>query len=197
MGIRLKMRPEAILRTLRPVLVLLIALWAVHLANFLLDYRPVGWLGLEPRDLAGLLGVPLMPFLHTSFDHLVANTLPLAFLGGLGALVAPRRFAAATALIILVSGMAVWLIGRPNSLHVGASGLIFGWFGYLLALGFIERSPRAIAGSIVVIAVYGGMIWGMMPTRGVPVSWEAHIFGALTGIALAWRQGEERRGRNT
>lgn len=182
------MTRDALIGVLRPVLGLVIAVWAVQLVNAATGYRLVPWLGLEPRELAGLIGVPLMPLLHTGFDHAVANTLPLVLLGGLGMMVARRRFVAATLAIVIASGLAVWLLGRPHSVHVGASGLIFGWFGYLLALGFVERSPRAIAGSITVIAVYGGMIWGLLPQRGLGVSWEAHAFGALTGVAVAYLQ---------
>jgi membrane associated rhomboid family serine protease len=189
------MRPKALLRKFRPVLLLLAAIWAVQLVNAGVGYRLVPWLGLEPRDPEGLVGVPFMPLLHTSFDHVAANTVPLAVLGALGVLLAPRRFAAATVAIVILSGLAVWLVARPHSIHVGASGLIFGWFGYLLALGFLERSLRAIAGSVVVIAVYGGMIWGLLPQRGLSTSWEAHLFGALAGIVVAYLYGARRRRR--
>ncbi len=181
------------LRSLRPVLVLVGLLWAIEVANAALGHRPDLWLGLEPRTVHGLVGIPLMPLLHSGFSHLAANTLPVIFLGGLGMVVAPRRFPAATVAIVLGSGLAVWLLGRPHSVHVGASGLIFGWFGYLLALGFLERSARAIAGSVLVIAVYGGMVWGLLPQRGLPVSWEAHVFGALAGVAVAHWQRPQRR----
>jgi membrane associated rhomboid family serine protease len=187
------MKPKALLRTLRPVLLLLAAIWAVQLVNAGTGYRLVPLLGLEPRDPEGLVGVPFMPLLHMSFDHAAANTLPLAFLGALGVLVAPRRFTAATVAIVILSGLAVWLLARPNSIHVGASGLVFGWFGYLLALGFLERSLRAILGLIIVIAVYGGMIWGLLPQRGVPTSFEAHLFGTLSGIGVAWLYRGRRR----
>jgi membrane associated rhomboid family serine protease len=80
----------------------------------------------------------------------------------------------------------VWLLGRPNSVHVGASGLVFGWFGFLLALGFAEGRPRAILGSILVMTIYGGMIWGALPRFGAATSWEAHLFGGAAGAAVAW-----------
>lgn len=179
------MRIGRLLRPFRPVLALLAAIWAIELVNWLLGHRLVPWLGLEPRASAGLIGVPLMPLLHASLEHAAANTVSLAVLGGLGVLVAPRQFVTATILIVLGSGLAVWLLGRPHTVHVGASGLIFGWFGYLLALGFIERSARTIIGSIFVIGVYGGMLWGMLPRFGTEISWEAHFFGVLIGICVA------------
>jgi membrane associated rhomboid family serine protease len=106
---------------------------------------------------------------------------------------APRRFVAASLAIIVISGLAVWLLGRPGSIHIGASGLVFGWFGFLLTLGFAERSLRAILGSVLVISLYSGMIWGALPRFGTTTSWEAHLFGALTGASVAWYG--RRRGR--
>ena len=183
---------ETLLRTVGPVLALVAAIWAVELANQLLGHRLNLWLGLEPRDAGGLVGVPAMPFLHGGFGHAAANTLPLLVLGTIGTAVAPRRFIAASIAIVLVSGMAVWLLGRANSIHIGASGLVFGWFGFLLALGFAEQRPRAILGSFLVMTIYGGMIWGALPRFGTTTSWEAHLFGALTGAAVA-RYGRPRR----
>jgi membrane associated rhomboid family serine protease len=179
------MMPDALLRTVRPVLVLIAALWAVELVNQVLGHRLNLWLGLEPRDLGGLVGVPAMPFLHGGFGHVLANTVPLLVLGTIGMAVAPRRFLAATVAIVLLSGLGVWLLGRPNAIHIGASGLVFGWFGFLLALGFAEGRPRAILGSLVVVTIYGGMIWGALPRLGSTTSWEAHLFGAAAGVAVA------------
>lgn len=187
-------RARALLGRFWPVVALLVALWAIELVNWALGHRLNLWLGLAPRSAAGLIGVATMPLLHWGFAHAAANTLPLLILGGLGMLVAPRRFPVATVVIVIGSGLAVWILARPNSIHAGASGLIFGWFGYLLALGFLERSARAIAGSILVASLYGGMIWGVLPQLGVPVSWEAHAFGLLAGIGAAWLQDAGRRG---
>ena len=181
---------EALLRTVRPVLgpvlALIAAIWAVELVNQALGHRLNLWLGLEPRDIGGLVGVPAMPFLHGGVGHALANTMPLLILGTIGMAVAPRRFVAASVAIVLISGLAIWLLGRPGSIHIGASGLVFGWFGFLLALGFAEGRPRAILGSILVMTLYGGMIWGAMPRFGTNTSWEAHLFGAAAGAAVAW-----------
>jgi membrane associated rhomboid family serine protease len=186
------MLPDALLRTVRPVLMLIAALWAVELVNQVLGHRLNLWLGLEPRDLGGLVGVPAMPFLLGGFGHLLANTIPLLVLGTIGMAVAPRRFIAASIAVVLISGLAVWLLGRPGSIHVGASGLLFGWFGFLVALGFAEGRPRAVLGALTVIAIYGGMIWGALPRFGSTVSWEAHLFGAASGAVAAW-SGRSRR----
>jgi membrane associated rhomboid family serine protease len=180
------MLAQALLRPVRPLLLMVAAIWAVELVNQVLGHRLSFWLGLEPRDLGGLVEVPTMPLLHAGIGHVAANTLPLLVLGAIGIAVAPRRLIVASVAIVLVSGLAVWLFGRPNSIHIGASGLVFGWFGFLLALGFAERRPRAILGSMVVIALYSGMIWGALPRFGTTTSWEAHLFGTLTGAAVAW-----------
>ena len=179
------MSSDEILRTIRPILILIIAIWVIEIVNLVLGHRLNLWFGLEPRKIAGLIGVPAMPLLHGGIEHAAANTIPLIVLGGIGIAVAPRRFWRASLAIVLVSGLAVWVLAR-SGIVVGASGLIFGWFGFLLALGAIERSFRAIAGAVVVIVIYGGMIWGVFPQSGVRVSWEAHLFGAFAGAMVAY-----------
>lgn len=174
------------LRPLRPVLALVAVIWAVELVQQLTGHRLNQWFGLEPRDLGGLVGIPAMPVLHGSIAHAAANTPPLLILGTMGLMVAPRRFLAASIAIVAVSGLAVWLLARGNALHVGASGLIFGWAAFLVTLGAIERSLPALAGAAAVILVYGGMFWGVLPQVGSAISWEAHLFGALAGAGVAW-----------
>ncbi|MEM1300023.1 MAG: rhomboid family intramembrane serine protease [Pseudomonadota bacterium] len=179
------MQRTEIISAIRPILVLVAVIWAVEMVNLLLGYRLNQWFGLLPRSVPGLIGVPAMPFLHGGVGHAAANTLPLLVLGGIGIAVAPRRFWLASAVIVVVSGLAVWLLARP-AIVVGASGLIFGWFGFVVSLAILERSFRALAGAVAVILLYGGFIWGVLPTQGSNVSWEAHLFGALAGAAAAW-----------
>lgn len=179
------MGAETVLRTARPIIVLLMVIWVVEIVNLAMGHRLNLWLGLEPRRIVGLIGIPFMPVLHGGIEHAAANTLPMAVLGVIGMLVAPRRFWKATVLIVLVNGLAVWLLARPG-IVVGASGLIFGWFGFLLTLGAIERSARALIGAILVFVIYGGMVWGVLPQSGVRISWEAHLFGAIAGGFVAW-----------
>jgi len=193
------MNPVALYRTVKPVLVLISVIWIVEIVNQMTARSLSAWFGLEPRRLAGLIGVPAMPLLHGGFGHLIANTLPLAVLGAIGLVVARERFLPATLWIVLASGFAVWLLARGGTV-VGASGLIFGWFGFLVTLGAIERSFRAVAGAVIVIGVYGGMIWGVLPQSDLRISWEAHFFGAVAGAASAWmiaRPAPRRRRRGT
>ncbi|MFK7943252.1 MAG: rhomboid family intramembrane serine protease [Paracoccaceae bacterium] len=178
------MRGSETVQAMRPILLLIAAIWIVEGVNQLLGHRLNQWFGLLPRSIPGLVGVPTMPLLHGGFGHAAANTLPLLILGSIGLAVAPKRFWGATALIILVSGLAVWVLARP-AIVVGASGLIFGWFGFVLMLAITERSMRALAGAVVVIVIYGGMVWGVFPTQTGNISWEAHLFGALAGALVA------------
>lgn len=171
---------------LAPVFMLVAAIWAVQIVNFVLGYRLNIWFGLEPRDFGGLIGIPLSPFLHAGFAHTIANTVPMLILGGMVAMITPRRFVSASVLIVLCSGLAVWLLARGGPrVHVGASGLIFGYFGFLVALGVLERSLLAILGAVIAVVLYGGMIFGILPTN-TRVSWEGHLFGFLAGIGTAW-----------
>lgn len=178
------MKSDEILRALRPICVFILVIWVIEIVNLLMGHRLNLMFGLQPRAVSGLVGIPLMPFLHGGIGHLAANTLPLGILGVIGLMVAPHRFWQASLLIVLVSGLAVWVFARSGTV-VGASGLIFGWFGFLVTLGIIERSTRAIIGAALVIIFYGGMIWGVLPQGNVKVSWEAHLFGAIAGALIA------------
>lgn len=162
---------------------MLAAIWAIQAVNTVTAGSLNRMLGLVPRELDGLIGVPMMPLLHGGIGHAAANTLPLLVLGGLLGLTAPRRVFAVSALVIGLGGLAVWLFARP-AVHVGASGLIFGWFGFLIARGLFERNLLNIAVAAGVAAVYGTMIWGVLPLQAA-VSWEAHLFGAAAGVAAA------------
>lgn len=161
-------------------LVFLAVMWIVEVFNLLTRGSLLEY-GIQPRTPDGLLGIFLSPFLHGSLAHLIANSAPFLVLGWLVALRGLREFFVVTALVMLVGGGAVWLFGRPFSVHVGASGIVFGYLGFLLARGFFERSSRAILLSLVAILLYGGAIWGILPSSG-RVSWEGHLFGFIAGL---------------
>lgn len=165
-------------------------MWIVGAVNSLLDYR-LSEFGIVPRTVEGLRGIPLMPFLHANFDHLVVNTVPVALLGAMVAIKGRGIFLMVTALIVLVGGFALWAAGR-EAVHVGASGLIFGYVGYLIARAWYVRSIWAVFAAIVVIVLYGGtLLLGVLPTTS-GVSWEGHLTGLLAG-GLAARVSKPRR----
>lgn len=139
--------------------------------------------GVSPRDTEGLSGILFAPLLHDGFDHLAANTVPLAVLGFLILLSGTARFLAVTATVWLVGGVGVWLVGGTG-VHLGASVLVFGWLAYLLVRGLFTRDLGQVALGVFLLVVYGGLLWGVLP--GQPgISWEGHLFGALGGVAAA------------
>ena len=157
-------------------------IWTVELVNTLFGHRLTA-LGLNPRTLAGLPGILFVPFLHNGIGHALANTIPFVILGSLVLLRGARTFVELSLFILVVGGVAVWLVGRP-AVHVGASGLVMGYFGFLLARGWYERTVLAIAIAAVVLLLYGGALWGLLPL--VPgMSWEMHLFGFLAGVLAA------------
>ena len=157
-------------------------LWGIECMNALLNHRLNRW-GILPRTLTGLVGIPLSPFLHGSFAHLILNTVPLVTLGSFVALYGTRLFLAVSLWIMLLSGAALWLLGR-SAYHVGASSVLFGYFGYLVARGWYERSVTALLVALLTLGLYGGMVWGVLPMRSY-ISWEGHLFGLLAGVLVA------------
>ncbi len=169
-------------RAFKTVLAFLAVLWAVETVNTLLGHR-LNVFGIYPRELETLPGIVLWPLLHANFQHLIMNTTPLAMLGFFVALRGWRVFAKASLLILVLGGLGVWLFGRP-AYHIGASGLVFGFFGFLVAIGIYEKSLSALAIASFAIFYYGGLIYGVLPAKGF-VSWEAHLFGLCAGVFAA------------
>ena len=162
---------------------LVAVIWIVEIVNFCLGHSLTVW-GILPRNLSGLIGVPLAPFIHAGFWHAVSNTIPLIILGGLTMIEGRKRFWTLTVGTILLSGIFVWLFAR-GAYHVGASGLIFGYFGALLARAVIEHTILSIVIAFITIAMYGGLLWGVLPIWGY-FSFEGHLFGLFAGIAIVW-----------
>ena len=148
--------------------------------------------GIRPRQLSGLWGVLWAPLLHASFTHLESNTIPLLVLGFLVLLGGLARFGAVTATVWLVSGIGVWLLGGTDTVVVGASGLAFGWLAYIIVRGVFTRSLVQLALGLVILVVYGGLLWGVLPGAS-GVSWQAHLFGAVGGILSAAGGADVRR----
>ena len=175
------------------VLALLLGImWLEEVIDFVLR-GALNQYGIVPRDLTGLRGIVFAPFLHVNFTHLIANTLPFATLAWFVMLRRMRDFVLVSLLVMLIGGLGTWLIGASNSVHVGASGLIFGYLGFLLARGFFERSWLAISLSLAVAFVYGGALWGVLPGQA-DISWQGHLFGFIGGVLVAkWLPVQGRR----
>ncbi len=169
-------------------LVVLIALvtvtWVLEIADFIVPGRWLDSWGIQPRSIGGLWGILFSPFLHGGFAHLVANTVPFVTLGFLVLLRGLGTFIGVSLLIMLLGGIGVWLLAPTNTIHIGASGLIFGYIGYLLARGYFERSFGSLGIAVLVALLYGGALWGVLP--GQPgISWQGHLFGFLAGVGTA------------
>ncbi len=175
----------AALTTQLIILFVLIAIaWAAELADLFFFRRSLDALGIRPRTVPGLWGILFAPFLHGGLAHLAANTGPFLVLGWLTMLRSISDFVVVTLMAMLIGGLGVWLIAPSNSIHIGASGIVFGYLGYLLLRGYFERSFGAIAVALLVGLVYGGALWGLLPLR-YGISWQGHLFGFLAGAAAA------------
>ena len=142
--------------------------------------------GILPRTTIGLLGIMFSPLLHANLQHLLANALPLLVL--LTLLWSNREYhpGRTLALIWVASGLGTWLIGRGQAIHLGASSLVFGLVAFLILAGFRAKSWSSVLVAILVIALYGGVFYGVLPQAG-PSSWEGHLCGALAGVWAASR----------
>ena len=159
--------------------------------------------GIRPLEADGLKGILFAPLLHAGWGHLFANTGPALVLGFLMTLAGLSRFVWATAIIWILGGLGTWLIGGiggcalPTN-HIGASGLVFGWLAFLLVFGWLTRRLWQIGVSLVVVFVYGSILWGAVPelNRCGGVSWQGHLCGAIAGVLAAyWLSGPEREAR--
>lgn len=162
---------------------IVIALWVIHLINFLMGYR-LNALGIKPRTVHGFIGILFAPFLHGDFGHLFFNSIPLFVLIGLVLLSGYTVFYSVSLTIILLSGFAVWLVARP-AIHVGASSVIMGYFGYLLTNAYYHPSAMTFILAAVCLYYFGGLVIMLIPGEK-SVSWEGHIFGFIAGVAAAF-----------
>ncbi|MEN3537539.1 rhomboid family intramembrane serine protease [Microbispora sp. ZYX-F-249] len=166
------------------MIVLVSVMWAVEIVDYMQNGR-LDRYGIVAHEPDGLPGILFAPFLHAGFSHLMANSLPLLILGFLAAIRGIGRFLAASLVIILVSGVGVWFTSPPDTLTIGASGLVFGYFGYVVARGLFDRRALDIVLGVVVAVLYYSILWGALPTQP-GVSWQGHLFGLIGGVIAAW-----------
>jgi membrane associated rhomboid family serine protease len=157
----------------------LAVMWGLEIVDIFLGQR-LDAFGVRPRSVAGLLGIVFHPLLHGGLAHLLGNTLGIVVFGWMIMLREEKHFYVVTALTWVMGGLGIWLFGATGSVHIGASGLVFGYFGYLLLAGLFERRLGSILLSLFVLFTWGGMIFGVLP--GQPgISWEGHLCGFLAG----------------
>jgi membrane associated rhomboid family serine protease len=166
------------------VLAMAAVMWIVEAVDQIAGGRLDAY-GIEPRETDGLDGVVWAPFLHAGFDHLIGNTIPFLVLGLAIAFGGAMRVAVVTVIVALVGGLGTWLVAPSNTVHIGASGIVFGYAAYLVARGAYSRSAAQIGIGLIVLAVWGTtLLRGLVPEDGI--SWQGHFFGAVGGIVAAW-----------
>jgi len=167
----------------RVILIMVAVMWGLEVVDIAAGHR-LDRLGIEPRDADGLVGVVTAPFLHAGFGHLASNTVPFVALGLAIAFSGLARLAKVTGIVMLVGGLGTWLLAPENTVHIGASGVVFGYAAYLIVRGIFNRSLGELALAAVVVLFMGGaLLGGLVPRSGV--SWQGHLFGALGGLVAA------------
>jgi membrane associated rhomboid family serine protease len=158
-------------------------MWLLEIVDAIAGGDLDGW-GIRPHDPDRLIGVVTAPFLHAGFGHLISNTVPFLVLGFAIALNGAARVLAVTGIVMLVGGLGTWLVGSENSVHIGASGVVFGYAAYLVSRGVFNRSALELAMGAVVVAVWGSaLLSGLLPQDGI--SWQGHLFGGIGGVVAA------------
>jgi membrane associated rhomboid family serine protease len=175
------------------ILIFVGVIWLMFIANWILPGDLNRW-GLQPRTLSGTVGIVTAPFLHADWKHLLSNTPPLIIL--LSILAGSRSSSWLVVVqIVLLGGVLLWIFGRP-SVHIGASGLVFGLISFLVAAGYFERRPQAMLIAVVVFFLYGTtFFFGILPSLGSHVSWEGHLLSGVAGVLVASTLAKDRFGK--
>ena len=166
---------------------LILLLWIIQLVQFILPFD-FGWLGIYPGQVFGLKGILFAPLIHADFGHLLSNTPPLFVLSAMMLFFYRRVAFSAFAMIYLLTGLAVWLFGRPVY-HIGASGVVYGLVAFVFWSGLFRRNLKSIVLALIIVFYYGSMVAGILPNQP-GISWESHLLGGLVGIFAAfWFRG--------
>jgi membrane associated rhomboid family serine protease len=168
----------------------LAVIWGAQVINWALGYRLSVDYGIHTRDPGDVTGLFTAPLLHLSWAHLEGNSGPLFIFGFLAAFRGVRRFWVLTALVAIVSGVGAWLTSAPHTVTAGASGVVFGYFGYVIVRGFFDRHRIDIVVGVVMALCFAYQFAVLLPQKGV--SWQGHVFGFAAGIAGGWVLRERR-----
>lgn len=186
-------RQNTVLKEFKILIVAVTIFWVVEIADQLVFHGSLDNYGIQPHSIIGLRGIVFAPFLHGGFPHLIANTIPFITLGWLTMLQKTSDFYLASIMSAVVGGAGVWLFGSSQSVHIGASILIYGYLGFLLLRGYFQKNFPSIALSIFVAIAYGGLIAGVFPSQ-MGVSWQGHLFGFVGGAIAAKMAAQEKIG---
>lgn len=162
----------------------LVVIWLVQVVNWMADYGLSIDYGVRPRDVGSLLTVFSSPFLHFSWSHIEGNSGPLFIFGFLAAYRSVRKFLWVTLVIVVVSGLGAWFTGEANSVGAGASGVVFGYFGYVIVKGLFDQHGIDIVLGLVMALCFAYQFAVLLPTEGV--GWQAHLFGFVGGLVCGW-----------
>jgi membrane associated rhomboid family serine protease len=182
---------NTVLKEFKILIVAVVIFWVVEIADQLVFHGSLDNYGIQPHNIIGLRGIIFAPFLHGGFPHLIANTIPFITLAWLTMIQETSDFYLASIISAVVGGAGVWLFGSPQSVHIGASILIYGYLGFLLLRGYFQKNFPSIALSIFVAIAYGGFIAGVFPSQ-MGVSWQGHLFGFIGGAIAAKLVAQEK-----
>ncbi|MEA2042012.1 MAG: rhomboid family intramembrane serine protease [Bacteroidota bacterium] len=172
-------------KDIKPALVIILLIWLVFLISIIVPSIELRSMGIRPRTIDGLWGILFTPFLHGSWSHIISNTIPLLIL--LPILFTVYKSVKYRTLLIslLLGGLLVWLLAGSNSNHIGASGIVFALIGFVITAGIIKLNFLSILIAAGVVVLYGGAtLKGFVPEEGI--SWQGHLFGAMSGVFSAW-----------
>ncbi|MFT4898433.1 MAG: membrane associated rhomboid family serine protease [Flavobacteriales bacterium] len=172
-----------ILKNIKGIGILIAILYGILIIDLIVPFK-INAFGIIPRTQSGLIGIFTSPFLHGGFYHLISNSIPLFVLLLTLSVFYEKRWIPVVAIIVLVGGGLTWLFAGYGN-HIGASGVIYGLAGFLISNGIIEKNIKSILIAIVVTILYGGLIFGVLPTNRL-ISWEGHLFGAFGGVLAAF-----------
>lgn len=168
-------------------LIIVALMWAVKVVEVSLGINLSRW-GLTPHSTEGLFGILTLPFLHANWEHLLSNSVPILVLGTALYYCYPTLANRVMLITWLASGLLTWCLGNPESTHIGASALVYGLNLFLIVSGFIRGNRLLIVISLIMVFLYGGFLWDMIPSIAIPqnISWEGHLSGAIIGLLLAF-----------
>ena len=158
-------------------------MWVVFLTLSYFKVNPAG-LGILPRDLTGIMGIVTAPLTHADFSHIFSNTVPLVILGWAIFFFYPKVSYKVFAIVYFLTGILVWLFAR-QLYHIGASGIVYAFMSFLFFSGLFRRDNKSIALALIVVFLYGGIVWGILPGQK-GISWESHLFGGIAGVFAAF-----------